>query len=156
MPLLKSTKVYRGGITAPYLNFETKTCSFSTNAKDKTLDFRFDIASKGGGTTSILLQIGLDDLPEVLSSLARQFPESVGVLSDCAAIANKKNLEELKKTRDVHADEKARAKSLIEQLEPVAEFVSDRYMEKPAGEDEQEEAARSTINSVIRTLRELE
>jgi hypothetical protein len=50
------------------------------------LDFRFCLASKGGGTTSVLLQIGLDDLTLILEGIAGAMPEIVGTLSDCAAL----------------------------------------------------------------------
>jgi hypothetical protein len=152
---LKNTKTYRGGVTAPQLTLETRQCSFSTNIKDNALDIRFNIASKGGGTTSVLVRIGLEDLPLVLDAVASRMPESVGVLSDCAALANKKNLEQLKQARKVQADEKARANSLVEKLEHVEEFVSEKYFEAPAGEDEREEQVKDHLEDVMNSLRQL-
>src|SRR6266511_4172355 len=55
MAQLKNTKVYRGGVTAQYLTHETRECSFHANTKDRALDIRFRLASKGGGTTEVLL-----------------------------------------------------------------------------------------------------
>lgn len=153
MAELKNTKIYRGGVTAPNLTLETRTCSFHANVKEKSVDIKFNLASKGGGTTEVLLQIGLDDLPLILEAVADKMPESVGVLSDCAAIANKKNLAQLKEARRVQADEKARATTLVEKLEDVEQFVSRKYYEAPAGEDEREAAVKERLEEVIESLR---
>ena len=155
MAELENTKIYRGGVTAPYITLETKRCSFHANTKNNALDLRFKLASKGGGTTSVLLQIGLEDLPAILDAVANNMPESVGVLSDCAAIANKKNLEQLKEARRVKDDEKARAQGLIEKLETVAQFVAEKYYAAPAGEDEKEARANEELTEVINSLRQL-
>ena len=155
MPELQHTKVYRGGVTAPYLTIETRECTFHANTKSSALDVRFNIASKGGGTTSILLQIGLADLPAILETIASTMPETAGVFSDCAAIANKKNLEQLAEARRVKDDEKARAQSLIDRLEGVEEFVSEKYYAAPVGEDEREAAVKNQLEEVIALLQSL-
>jgi hypothetical protein len=86
---LKHSKVYRGGATAPSLTHETSQCSASVDIRDEALEVRFDLASKGGGTTCVLLQIGKGDFQVLLQEIASKLPENVGVLSDCASIANK-------------------------------------------------------------------
>lgn len=155
MPKLEHSKVYRAGVTAQYLNIETSDCSFHVNASDKTLDLRFHLASKGGGTTSVLFQIGMDDLPAILEAIASAMPESVGTLSHCAALANKKLLEQLIEARRVQADDKARATTLTEKLEVVSEFVSKKYYEAPAGSDEHEAAVKAQLDEVVDSLRQL-
>ena len=155
MPNLKHSKVYRAGVTANHLNIETSECSFHANTSDKSLDLRFLLASKGGGTTSVLLRLGLDDLPAVLGAIAAALPESVGALSSAAAIANAKVLEQLAEARRVQADDKARAAALVEQLEPVSEFVTRKYIEAPAGSDEMEADAKSILDAALNSLREL-
>jgi hypothetical protein len=82
-------------------------------------------------------------------------PESVGVLTDCASIANKKNLELLREARIVHDSERERAKRLGEELEAVEQFVSDKYYETPAGQDQKEEQIRDKLQEVMSMLREL-
>jgi hypothetical protein len=79
MTKLEHAKIYRGGITAPYLNTETSKCSFEANIKNRTLDFRFELGSKGGGTTSVLLQVGLDDSPLLLEGMAKLLKASASV-----------------------------------------------------------------------------
>lgn len=155
MARLEHTEIYRGGITAPRITFETRRCSFKTNVSERTLDFRFNLASKGGGTTSVLLQIGLDDLPLMLEGIAGAMPESVGTLSNCAALAYKKILEQLAEVRRVQSDEKACATSLVEKLEAVEKFVLQKYCEAPQGQDEQEAAAKSQLEEVVNSLREI-
>jgi len=155
MPQLKHSKVYRGGRTASNLSLETGQCSASVDLRDGTLDIRFDLASKGGGTTCVLLQIGKGDFQTLLQEIANKMPESVGVLSDCASIANKKNLELLRGARQVHDNEKARAKKLVDDLEEVEKFISEKYYQAPAGQDEKEEQVRDQLQDVMSTLREL-
>lgn len=155
MPKLEHSKVYRGSVTASGLDFETNKCSASVDQEDGTLDIRFNLASKGGGTTSVLLQIGKEDFQVILREIATKIPDSVGILSDCASIANKKNLELLAEARKVHDDEKARAKTLIDELEPVEDFVNVKWRAAPVGQDEEEERMRDRIQKVMSTLREL-
>jgi hypothetical protein len=145
MAKLEHTKIYRGGVTASRIFLETSECSFNTNIAGRAFDLRFELASKGGGTTSVLLRIGLDDLPLILEGVAGAMPESVGTLSDCAALAHKRILEQLTEARRVQSDEKARARSLVEKLEVVEEFVSHKYHEASSGQDEQEAAAMSQL-----------
>ena len=149
---LKHTNIYRCGVSARYLNLETRKCSFSADTAKNALDLRFHLASKGGGTTSVLLQIGMNDLSAILEAIANKMPENVGVFSDCASIANKKNLQQLEEARRVQDNEKTRAKSLIEKLEGVEEFIAEKYYEAPAGEDEREASVKDQIEEVLQTL----
>ena len=156
MPKLTHSKVYRGGITANYISLETSNASFNTNIKDRSLDLRFNVASKGGGTTSVLFQLGVDELAEVLDAIATTLPEmSVGVLSDAATKANKAIAELLSEARRVREDQQARATTLLESLEKVEEFVSEKYYEAPAGEDDQEADAKQALEAAMASLRQL-
>ena len=80
-------------------------------------------------------------------------PETVGTLSDCAALANKNILEQLTEARRVQSDEKVRARSLVEKLEVVEEFISQKYYVAPAAQDEREAAAKSQFEEVVNSLR---
>jgi hypothetical protein len=46
-----------------------------------------------------------------------------------------------------------RASSLVEKLEVVEEFVSQKYYEAPPGQDEQEADAMSQLEEVVNSLR---
>lgn len=118
MPQMKSTRVYRGGETAPSLTFETNTCSASIDQKEECLEIRFKMASKGGGTTCVLLEIGKGDFQTILEEIVNKLPSSVGTLADGAAVANKKNLELLRNALQVRDDERARAKKSWRVLNP--------------------------------------
>ena len=156
MPKLTHSKVYRGGITANYISLETSSASFNTNIKDRSLDLRFNLASKGGGTTSVLFQLGVDDLAEVLDAIATNLPEmAVGVLSDAATKANKAIAERLSEARRVQEDQQARATSLLASLEKVEEFVSEKYYAAAAGEDDQEAEAKQALEAAMASLRQL-
>jgi hypothetical protein len=64
-------------------------------------------------------------------------------------------MELLQEARRVHDNEKERAKKLVDELEAVEEFVSEKYYEAAAGEDEKEERVRNKLQEVMSTLREL-
>jgi len=152
---LKNSKIFRAGVTASCLNLETRRCSFNANIRDEAIDLRFRLASKGGGTTSVLLRVGKDDFSGVFEAIAQAMPETAAIFSKCASIANEKNIELLAEARRVKDDEKARAEKIIEDLESVQEFVSEKYYEAPSGEDEREAAVRDKLEEVISSLNAL-
>ncbi|HEX3035862.1 MAG TPA: hypothetical protein VHT73_12175 [Thermodesulfobacteriota bacterium] len=57
------------------------------------VEFRFTIASKGGGQTEILFTLGKGDLPGLLKELAAAKPEFVAVFAESTHIAVLKALE---------------------------------------------------------------
>ena len=149
MSYLSKARIFRGGVTASQLNYETSKCFFKSNPKDQSLDFEFEIASKGGGNTLIIMQIGLEDISLILDSIASNFPETGSKLSECASIANGKNLQRLQETFESIEKLKARAKLLAEDLIPVEEYIYDKYTEHPAGEESE---IREKLDGVMRSL----
>lgn len=104
----------------------------------------------------MLFQLGVGDLAEVLDAIANTLPEmSVGVLSDAATKANKAIAELLSEARRVREDQQARATTLLESLEKVEEFVSEKYYEALAGEDDQEANAKQALEAAMASLRQL-
>ena len=71
---LSCTEIYRGGITSSYLSLETRKCSYVYNDRLDRAELRFHIASKGGGTTSVLVRLGYDDLRDMVFGLAEISP----------------------------------------------------------------------------------
>jgi hypothetical protein len=67
MAHLKDAKVFRGGVTVLHLTHETTKVRFGTYGKK--LGVRFRLASKGGGTTQVLLTIGPKDFARILSEM---------------------------------------------------------------------------------------
>src|SRR6185369_12569909 len=123
MPNLEHSKVFRGGVTAPHLTAETRWCTYNVNLSDQALDLRFNLASKGGGTTSVLLQIGRKDLPAILDAIAEAIPDIVPALSSAVLVANAKLIEQLSEARQIHGDHQAQSQALAKKLEGVSEFV---------------------------------
>ncbi len=68
MAYLAEANVYRGGVTASHLNHETTRVRFGTYGNNK-LGLRFKVASKGGGTTQVLLTIGPKDFSRILAAM---------------------------------------------------------------------------------------
>ncbi len=155
MPQMKYSAVFRGGATSSGLAYETGQCSASVNLRSEALEIRFDLAAAGGGTTCVLLRIGKADFPAMLHEIASEMPEYSRVLSDCASLANGKNLEALRGAHEVLAREKARAGALIDDLEEVGEFVSEKYYEAPSGEDEREQRLNEQLQLALGSLRVL-
>lgn len=92
MSALSETNVYRGGVSAADLRLETSDCEFRFNIDDECVDLRFALASKGGGTTVVLVQIGIHDLSQIVLETARMSPDSAAFLAKGAAIANRAKL----------------------------------------------------------------
>ncbi len=139
---LKNAIIHRGGITQNYTSVETKSCSFGVG---NAMHFNFCLASKGGGTTQVSLEIGMGDLREILLAVVTENPEQVSVLLECASVASKKNLELL-------ANGRTRTKDQIEKLEVVKEFVWDKYLKTHGGENKKESEANNLIREVISAL----
>jgi len=99
--LLENTVVYRGGHYVRKKR-ETKHCTIKFNKKTNSIDLNFHIASKGGGTTYVLLKINEEDFPTILDKVGE-------------AIALKKNqMNEIKeeKTALIKSQLKQRLKNL--------------------------------------------
>jgi hypothetical protein len=145
MAKLDHTRILRGGITSNYSKVESSTCSFWVNARDNSLDFDFQIASKGGGTTCLKLQVGIKDLSIILQSIAKEMPENAILLSDCASIANKHNFDRLVATQ--------------QKLKNIERIGRDKYW-KGEGADEKQnnpeaEEAKKQLWDVLKLLEEL-
>ena len=116
MVKLEHTEIYRGGVTADSFKFEPRNCTFTTNMVDRALDLTFRLASRGGGTTKVLLQIGLDDFTLILEAIASTITEA----------------------RRVQSNEKAQTSSLVKKLEDIEEYV-EKFINRaglPVSEDE--------------------
>lgn len=115
MPQLTNSKVRRGGVTAARLNIETSNLSaFVWPHDNPRLHLSFELASKGGGTTQVMLEIGTADLEVILQEVANNMPESAGFLTDCASIANKRNLTLLQQARATMRKIKNRTDALVD------------------------------------------
>lgn len=90
----------------------------------------------------------------VLQEMAMELPQISDVFSDCASLANKKNLELLDDARKVNEQQKVRTESLIDDLELAEEFVSEKYVEAPTGKDKKEGQIRDLLHRVMNSLRE--
>lgn len=125
------------------------------NLAERALKVEFEIASKGGGITSLLLQISSEDFRQIFEAIASELPMSAELFSECALIANKKNLEQLSEANRVLLDYRARAKSLLEKLEVVEDFVSQKWIDAPADNDKQEKTVTSNLQEVVSSLMKL-
>jgi len=67
MSKLVSAEVKRSGATSKYISFETN--SVDLEGRPGGLKIRFDIKSKGGGTTELYVSIGPRDFPTVIKAM---------------------------------------------------------------------------------------
>ncbi len=152
---LKSTKVYRGGVSASELRRESTISRARVDKGSKSLEFEFNIASKGGGTTQILLEIGQEDFKSILNEIASLLPQNVGLFSECALIANKCNMDLLKKTEGEQEKLVLRTQELLKDLNHVDEFIPGGYHFAPPGKDSAGEKIRTKMENVEEVLRDL-
>ncbi len=68
MSKLVSAEVKRSGATSNYISFETNNVELE--GRPGGLKIRFDIKSKGGGTTELYISIGPRDFPTIIRALA--------------------------------------------------------------------------------------
>jgi hypothetical protein len=95
---LADSKVHRGGATADCLGFETSDIDFHVEGFRGT-QFCFGIASKGGGTTIIRVDVGDKDIPLILREILEKRPKFARVFTDLATRAielEKANIEKLR------------------------------------------------------------
>lgn len=102
MRKLKDSVVHRSGVTVHRWNRETDACSAWSTIED--LRFRFDIASKGGGRTDIMLTVGKRDLPSLLDEIAQEIPEAMQWMAEAIA---KTTHAQRELTRNLESETKA-------------------------------------------------
>jgi hypothetical protein len=88
---LKHTRILRGGITARRWTIETTQCNVDFR-RDQSIALSFNLASKGGGTTSVLVEIGLEDVPLILEGIATHWPASIDMLAAATTQAGRQAL----------------------------------------------------------------
>lgn len=155
MPNMKDTKIYRGGAASSYSSLETKECSFDIKQGIGELNLFFCLASKGGGQTAVHLQIGMSDIAAIMEDLANRNPESVRIFAKCAMISSDKLVKELEKAISERIMNKISIRNLLEDLESIEEFVSEKYHAAPNDEDERELALMNQIEEIVRALKSL-
>ncbi len=97
MQYFKDTRVNRAGLTAEHWTNETnKSNSYYISGIGsiigdeefrKNLCILISIASAGGGTTCLSIDIGHDDLQAIFKLIAKEAPESAALFSECTTIA---------------------------------------------------------------------
>lgn len=84
MSKLNNSSVRRAGVTAPYWNHGTSNISAKGNNK---LEFDFKLASKGGGTTMVQVQIAPDDFEAVIEEMMKcDQARALKVMSEAIAV----------------------------------------------------------------------
>ena len=103
MSKFKHTNVLRGGATAKYREVESypsnffmvDRCNWGDEKGRKILQFNISIASAGGGTTELAIQIGQDEFPAIFELIAKEIPDTASMFSKCTTIAINSMRQEL-------------------------------------------------------------
>jgi hypothetical protein len=141
MPSLAATTVRRGGISSRYW-YETIR-SVSINASSE-LQLRFSMSSKGGGTTDVMVEVRPEDFPTVLEMMS-----VVDRQAAMAAMASELARQvATQPERDARAIEEAKSKAVSD----VQGRARDKYIHKPAGEDDRERTVMNGINEIVQEL----
>jgi hypothetical protein len=80
MPALRGAKIFRSGVTAPKWNFESETATIDSSTDSPSINFKFELASKGGGTTEVSFQIAPIGFDAVLNQMYKAAPDRVAKL----------------------------------------------------------------------------
>jgi len=81
MPSLRGAKVYRSGVTASRWNFENESVIVNNfSDREPSLHFKFELASKGGGTTEVSLRISPSSFDTILNQMYKVAPEKTAAL----------------------------------------------------------------------------
>ncbi len=129
MPPVKNSKVFRGGRTAPHLNYETDQIWLDTNKLGDAIEVRLSINSKGGGITEILARMPQADFESTLQAIARKMPGFGPSLNEATATSMKALLEVLQEERALHskalaahAKKRALARSLTKEIRRIRDL----------------------------------
>ena len=117
MQELKHSKVYRCGLTETQLRLETEASRFTVKAQERSVNFEFDLDSKGGGVTSVMFQVGLADISAILNGIADQSPEEVLLLLSPA-------IKAVKNLRTARCNTQNVAKKMEKKIEKIKDFAS--------------------------------
>lgn len=82
---LQYSKVKRGGVTANYWYGETEV--ITAQSVEAGLQIRFDLPSKGGGKTDVMVTVGIDDLRLLLKDIASTHPVLADAFTESAHVA---------------------------------------------------------------------
>lgn len=124
---LKATRVSRAGVTATTWNYGTERCAFRANEDD--VQFRFNIASKGGGRTDIRLAVGAEDLPAILTEIAESHPRALALFTEALLKAHDRRMASI--AERASAARKHGTSDLVD-------YMQGRYFEAPIGSDKLE------------------
>jgi hypothetical protein len=78
--ILGNSRVLRGGASASRVQVEKTTVTISSDDEDDFVSVSFGIASKGGGRTECIVEVGLDDFQQVLEAMSAVNPRLVASL----------------------------------------------------------------------------
>ena len=132
---------------------ETKKVTVDADRSRRTMDFRFKIASKGGGVTAVALEIGVDDFSTILGEMANQFSEDMGFLTEVASTVHQRNLEHIAEARSQLEKQKSILADLGDELDTVENFVTKKWLDAPTGKDQSEGDAYNAVMELVTNLR---
>jgi len=151
MDSLKDTKVFRCGSSETYLREENSNCTFSINSNFQKLKFNFSLPVPGG-TTDVCLEIGKNDLPNILKIIANEGLVDIGVFIDCTQTASEQVLKKLEeKDKEIQRREKIK-EGVIAELKVIDSFIYKKYKEVPDGKDLLENEMNHRMDNILQQL----
>ena len=153
MDNLKDTKIFRCGSSEKSLREESSNCTFSVDSNYKTLEFNFSILVPGRGTTDVRLQIGKNDLPHLLNTIANEEGlVDIGVFIDCTHSASVQVLKRLEEKEKESQRSKEKTENIITELKVIEGFIHKKYKEAPDEKDLLENEMNNRMDSILQQL----
>lgn len=137
MPKLSESCVYRGGITANSMSKETNNVNLERFKDEGELYISFDMASKGGGTTHVRVDIGESDYGKLLGAMFISSPQRM--LQVCAAELAK-NIMSVPELID---------ESYQQGIEAVKEAAAQKYNDAPLDNDTLEKIVLDGVEKIV-------
>jgi hypothetical protein len=150
---LEDTRILRGGVTSSQMVIETESCSAAVDESSGTLTLRFQIASKGGGTTRIRVRIGRSDICRIIQAVADGMPSAAVAITEAAALAARRLEETAMKYESDAQSEKTKTQAALEGLEAVAEDLESISSSVSSAKKEPVTLALTRLQKVMWRLR---
>lgn len=138
---MSQTKVYRGGVTSRYVNYETKEVRLQAST---CLDLTFKMDSKGGGRTYVSIQIESGDFPRLLSAMC-QADRQAAMVAMSTELGAQIALQHVHDTNTAHAAQEA-----------IRNLAEQKYVEAPAEDDYEERLVSAKVRKLIEEIRKAE
>ncbi len=138
---LDDSKVYRGGVTAPSMSYETSQLAIGARPPSK-VRVSFKMSSKGGGVSRVWVELGGQDFPAMLGKMLEADRHAAMQAMATAVLGAV--------SRQPSHDEAIANQA----MEAVRAAAQDQYTAAPADNDHAERFILESVTALIKKIRD--